>query len=216
MLSIMQFCNVMRLSIAAGGISQDILSAGQKLIKSMLQSLEQFFFLWLGSMLLTDQQRWRGQLKLKQSNKNGRLFKCILNLFASSAQIPKPVQHHQGETSHPCSQGLDLSSYRTSFYLSRQKKMEAMLFFLNWRVHIRSSSKAGDGKQHVACQGGAPAVKAKAWPTTGCHNQGLQSLVWQETKLGCIMCGQNTLTDCVSKYCLFPNTVLYGIPFLHQ
>ena len=69
---------------------------------------------------------------------------------------------------------LSQSSYRIPFYLSGRSKVEALAFELTWRKQL-VKCHTGDGKHYVACRCGTPAAN----PVAGCHNQGLQSVLWQ-------------------------------------
>ena len=84
------------------------------------------------------------------------------------------VKQRRGETSHPRFRGLSPSSYRPSFDLSGRNKIEASAFEFTSSKHP-DEGRAGNGKLCVACRCGTPAASSIA----ACHNQGLQSLVWQ-------------------------------------
>ena len=53
---------------------------------------------------------------------------CLLLSFAFIACIPNSVRRKQGGTSHPRCRSLNLSSHRSSIYLSRSSKIEATAF----------------------------------------------------------------------------------------
>ena len=160
---------VMRLNFAACDKSPNMLSAGRKLVKSIL-----FFFfrtrsISIGEKHAFDQSTHRkgGRLKLKGSTKNGGRFGLSLLLsFAFLTKIPNSARRQRGETNHPRCRSLNPSSYWTSFYLidPGEVRRKRRLFELTRKQPVEYQSggwQASVWQVDAMC----PPHETNAWPT---------------------------------------------------
>ena len=113
--------------------------------------------------------------KVKQKWLTLRL-ECLLLSFARTASKLSATAARRKKSSSLS--GLEsVVVHWTPFYLSGRRKIEAPAFEFTWRKRP-VDSHTGDGKHRVVCRCGRPSAN----PVAGCHNQELQSLVWQPLK----------------------------------
>ena len=153
-------------------MSSDISSPVQKLIKSTSQSLKHvLLLLQVESTLLTNQ--CRGQLKLTGSNKNGRPFNSSVFFFC----LPSLMHKFRTQCDGSEEKQVILTLGAWTHHLTGHHFLYPGDARLKWRINIQLTTKALCSMS-MRCD----RRKTKPWPTAGCHNQGLQSLLHNHTQ----------------------------------